>query len=84
MREIIKYVLGIFGGIVVVGMSFYAIICFFMWLFSDPFNWIEDTPPPPTVQSVYQKFSEECKSKGGIPTLNPWGADKCIFPPSQN
>lgn len=83
MKETIKYMLAIIGSTIGIAFILYALVGFTIWIFSDPFNWIPDITPiaePTPVVSRFENspFYKDCKEKGGIPTYNPWGADKCI------
>lgn len=79
----------IVGGIVGVVIAFYAFIGFFSWVFTDPFNWIVDTPPEPApVQRNYEEMPgwKECVEKGGVPikSIGNWYIKRCEFPNTQN
>ena len=65
-------VVSVVGIIVGIGFALYSFVGFLNWLFSDPFDWIEEQTP-----NIYQEPTDFqlCRNSGGIPVKSSWNGE---------
>lgn len=80
---VVASVTGLVGIVVGVGLFFYALIGWFEYLFSDPFNWVPDR-----TETVYPTYDNQpdvvaCREKGGVAIRSGWtgGIRECQLTP---
>lgn len=89
MRELLAGGASILILVISIAMTIYAMIGFFTWIFSDPFDVIEDReravevvePTPTPYVSIKTRAVEACLNGGGVPIISGWSSNvkRCDF-----
>lgn len=57
---------------IALAFAMYACVSFLLWIFNDPFHWVNIEPVPYQENNVWKEQRDACVAKGGIPIKSNW------------